>query len=266
MATQPSPITVCLIAGNEAARIGRALASVAGWASEIVVVLNEDVSDGTDRIAESHGAKVYREPWKGHIAQKNSAAEKATQPWLLGLDADEEVTAELRDEIGALFGYESEDHITAYSMPRCSYYCGRWMRHGDWYPDRKVRLWRRGKGQWAGKNPHDKLVVSGSVGRLRGDLLHHSMTDLDHHVRKASQYSALFADQSNPEAPKVGVISLWFRPMWRFLRCFFIRLGFLDGWQGYLVAYMVAFETFLRYAKVRELQERESKNRISGKS
>lgn len=258
------PISVCVIAGAEAARIRRALNSVSGWATEIIVVLNEDVADGTDKIAIECGAKVFREPWKGHIVQKNSAAEKATQEWLFGLDADEEVTPELRDEmIRSLKAQSSDNTIAAFSVPRCSYYCGRWLRHGDWYPDRKVRLWRKGAAVWAGKNPHDKLVVSGRVLRLRGDLLHYSMNDLEDHARKAVVYGKIFAEQYPASGPKIGAFALWLRPAWRFVRSYFIRLGFLDGWQGFAVAKLIAFETFIRYAKVREIQE--SKNSLASR-
>lgn len=259
MTIQPLPLTVCLIASNEAGRVRRALDSVAGWTSEIVVVLNEDVSDGTDRIAESYGAKVYREPWKGFKGQKNSMTEKATQPWVLGLDADEEVSPELRDEIIAVLSPSGGGtHHVAYSFPRCTFYCGRWIRHGDWYPDRKVLLWKRGEGHWGGVDPHAAIVVKGTVGRLRSDLRHYSMESIEHHVRKAVTYGNTFVQQKGLRMRRVGIFELGARPAWRFIRSYFVRLGFLDGWQGYLVAYMVAFETFLRYAKVRELQQNES--------
>lgn len=203
------PVSVCIIAGAEAHRLRRALDSLAGWTSEIVVVLNEEVSDGTDRIAESYGATVFREPWKGFTAQKNSAAEKATQPWLLGLDADEEVSAELRDEIIATLQLPDVGRQSAaYSFPRCTYYCGRWIRHGDWYPDRKVLLWQRGQGRWGGVDPHAALVVNGMVGRLRHDLRHYSMESIEHHVRKAVNYGNTFVQERAPGMGRVGLFQL----------------------------------------------------------
>ena len=249
------PISVCMIAGAEEHRIRRSLESVAGWASEIIIVMNDDVRDRTQQIAEEIGAKVFREPWKGHIAQKNSAAEKAAQEWSFGLDADEVVTPELRDELFALFTGGAKLGCEAYSLPRLTLYCGRWLRHGDWYPDRKTRLWRRGTAQWGGKNPHDKLITSGSVGKLCGDLQHYSMEDLEHHARKALSYGTLFANQYPKDGPRIGMFGLWVRPAWRFARSYFMRLGFLDGWQGYAVARLIAFEAFIRYAKVREMQQ-----------
>ena len=258
MSSARLPIAVCMIAGSEEKRIRRSLESVASWASEIIVVINEDVCDRTQQIAEELGAKVFREPWKGHIAQKNSAAEKATQEWLFGLDADEVVTPELRNELCALFADGAKPGHDAYNLPRLTLYCGRWLRHGDWYPDRKTRLWRRGSAQWGGKNPHDKLIVTGDIGKLRGDLQHYSMDDLEHHTRKAVAYGSLFANQYPAEGPGIGLFGLFVRPAWRFLRSYFIRFGFLDGWQGFVVARMIAFETFIRYAKVRERQQQKS--------
>jgi len=244
-----------MIAGAEAARIRRALDSVAGWVEEIIVVINDDVTDGTDQIAASCGAKVFRESWKGHIAQKNSATQKAGQEWILSMDADEVVSPELRNELQTLFsGPEKLRPFAAFSFPRCTFFCGRWIRHGDWYPDRKVRLWRRGRAHWGGVNPHDKLIVNGRVGKLQPDLLHYSMDNLNHHARKAILYSDLFAQQWVKGGQGAGALAMGFRPGWRFVRGYFLRLGFLDGWQGFVIARMVAFETFLRYAKVREAQ------------
>jgi len=241
-----------MISGAEAHRIRRALTSVAGWAQEIIVVLNQDVSDGTDAVAAEFGAAVFREPWKGYIVQKNSAAAKASQPWLLGLDADEEVSAPLRDEIARALAAEARTpRYAAFSMPRCTWFAGRWIRHGDWYPDRKVRLWRRGQAYWAGVDPHDKLHVSGRVGRLRHDLLHYSMESLDHLLRKALLYSDVFVQQALTEGRTVCLADLWVRPLWRLVRGYVLRLGFLDGWQGCCVAWLDAFSTFLRYAKLR---------------
>ncbi len=240
-----------MITGAEAVRIQRTLESVAGWAGEIIVVLNEDVSDGTDRIAESYGAKVFREPWKGFVGQKNSAADKCSQPWLLNLDADEIVPPELQNEIATVVTL-AQTPYAAYEFPRCTFYCGRWIRHGDWYPDRVLRLWRRTAARWVGQEPHAHLEVIGQIGRLRSDLSHFSMENMSHHVRKTNSYSDIFASQH--AGLKVGVLELWFRPWWRFARGYFLRLGFLDGWQGYAIARMVAFETFLRYAKVPEAQ------------
>jgi glycosyltransferase involved in cell wall biosynthesis len=246
-----------MIAGAEARRIGKALESVAAWAGEIIVVLNEEVDDGTDEIASHHSAKVFRESWKGHVAQKNSAAGKASQPWILGLDADEAVSPELQREIAQLFArLGAVERCAAYSFPRCTFYLGRWIRHGDWYPDRKIRLWQRGRAEWSGIDPHDKLKVNGAVGRLRGDLLHYSMESLEHQLAKTITYANDFVRECELRGRRVGRLDLAVRPAWRFLRSYLLRRGFCDGWQGFAVAWMTAFYTFLRYVKAFEAQSR----------
>jgi glycosyltransferase involved in cell wall biosynthesis len=251
---KPLPLSVCMISGAEAPRIGRALESIAGWASEIVVVLNEQVDDGTDQIALRYGAKVYREPWKGFIAQKNSCADKAAQPWLLNLDADELVSPELAQEIARVVS-SNEQSPAAYEFPRCTFYSGRWIRHGDWYPDRVLRLWRRGAARWSGDDPHARLEVTGVISRLRSDLLHYSNESIAHQIAKIAPYNEDFAKRRVAEGGPAGWIELTFRPFWRFLRAYILRAGFLDGWQGFYIAALGSFSTLTRYAMVREARE-----------
>ena len=275
------PISVCMISGAESHRIRPALESVAGWAGEIIVVLNAEVADGTAELAISYGAKVFREPWKGHVAQKNSAAAKASQPWVLGLDADEVLSTALQQEIQQLLAgsaglrpgqfsvatpelgrapaLPSADEASgaselcaAYSFPRCTFYLGRWIRHGDWYPDRQTRLWQRGRAEWRGIDPHDKLVADGAVGRLRGELLHFSMESLDRQLQKIGAYGNYFAQHWLAEGRRPAWSDFAIRPLWRFFRCYVVRLGFLDGWVGFYLAAQTAFACLTRYAKVRE--------------
>jgi len=247
----PLPISVCTISGAEAGRIARALSSVAGWASEMIVVLNQEVRDGTEEIARKHGARVYREPWKGYIAQKNSAAEKAACPWIMDVDADEAVSRELRDEIRSVVEGGAAEGIDAFSVPRLSWYCGRWIRHGDWYPDRQTRLWRRGRAHWGGVDPHAILQVSGRVKKLKADLHHFSRESINVHLQKIAPFSDEFVRQHAGD-PEPGLFEMAARPMWRFLRAYFLRLGFLDGWPGFYIAAHTAFGTLVRYAKLRE--------------
>lgn len=258
MTVQPRlPISVCIIAGSEALRIRRALESVAGWVAEIIAVLNDDVRDGTDKIAGEFGAKVFREHWKGHIAQKNSAAQKAAQAWILGLDADEVISPELRKEIQGLFAAPGKlQNFAAFSFPRCTFYCGRWIRHGDWYPDRQTRLWRRGQAEWGGVDPHDKLIVCGKVGNMKSNLQHFSNDSVNAHIRKIIPFTDEFVRQHSGRAAGSQISGLIIRPAWRFIRAYFFRLGFLDGWQGLFIAWLNAFSTASKYAKMRERELR----------
>lgn len=248
-----------MISGAEARRIGRALESVAGWAGEIVVVMNDDVVDETPAIVERFGGTVYREAWKGHIAQKNSAVAKATQPWVLGLDADEALSPALQAEIQQLFANPSAlETCAAYAFPRLTQFCGRWIRHGDWYPDRQTRLWRRGQARWTGIDPHDRLEVQGRVGQLRADLLHYTAESIDRQLLKVSQYSDYFVQQALAAGRRPTWFDLVIRPVWRFQRAYFLRLGFLDGWPGYYIAWNTAFYSLTRYVKVLEARQRPS--------
>ncbi len=247
------PLSVCMISGAEASRIGRALESVAGWAQEIIVVLNTEVTDGTDDIARKYGAQVYRESWKGFVGQKNSAQAKATQSWLLGLDADEVVSDALRQEITRLFE-RNPDLCAAYCMPRLSFYFGRWIRHGDWYPDHCTRLWRRERARWVGVEPHAMLEVDGPTGTLHQDLLHYTTESFASQVAKTVQYADAFAEHCASAGRRITSLDLLVRPAWRFVRGYVLKLGFLDGWQGYTIAWLTAFYTFLRYARARERQ------------
>ena len=243
-----------MIAGNEAHRIRRALDSVTGWTSEIIVVTDDHVTDGTGAIAASCGAKVFCEPWQGHAVHRNFASAKASQPWLLAIDADEVVSETLRNEIVSAFQNDASRPLpAAFSFPRLSFFCGRWIRHGDWYPDRKVRLWRRDAGQWEG-NPHEKLVLRGRVVPLHADLFHFSNDHIDHLLSKIGPVSTNFVRQRMARGKRTGILDLAVRPYWKFFRAYILRLGFLDGWPGYFIAWMDAFSTVTRYAKVIEAE------------
>jgi glycosyltransferase involved in cell wall biosynthesis len=245
------PISVCVVSAAEVSRIGATLESVAPWAAEIVVVLNEDVTDGTDEVARRYGARVFREPWKGFVGQKQSVSDKASQPWLLNLDADEVVSPGLAREVVAVVSASATPHA-AYEFPRRTFYCGRWIRHGDWYPDRVLRLWKRGAARWSGENPHARLQVDGTVGRLCSDLLHHSNESIARQIAKIVPYNAGFAQKWAGSGRSVGLFEMAFRSGWRFVRAYIFRLGFLDGWQGFYIAAMSSFSTLTRYSLVRE--------------
>src|SRR5581483_1593335 len=241
------PISVCLVAGNEAHRIRPALDSVKDWTSEIILAIDDKVTDGTDKIGETYCAKVFCKPWEGQASHRNFVVQKTNQPWLLSIDADEVISPELRDEIIRSFSKDGEGlAASAFSFPRLSFFCGRWIRHGDWYPDRKIRLWRREAGRWDGAH-HEKLLVTGRVQKLRGNLLHYSNESMDQLLGKIGPYSNLFVRQRQNQKRCSNWLDLPVRPFWKFFRAYFLRLGFLDGWQGYFIAWMDAFSTTVRY-------------------
>lgn len=252
-------ISVCIICGNEIRNIERCLKSVT-WADEIVVV-DSFSSDGTFDIAQRYTDKVYRHEWLGYIGQKKLIAEMAQGPWIFFVDADEEVSPELRDEIERRFAKPLPDDVHGFNCPRLVYYLGRWIWHGDWYPDTKLRLYRKAFGECGGNEPHDRINVEGKVQNLKGPLNHYTYVDISDQIRQINRFSSISADTHR--ATRVGVLRLVFHPVFRFIKCYFLKRGFLDGIPGLIIAVSVSFGTFAKYAKLWELrkkQEAESKD------
>ena len=245
------PISVCIISGAEAHRIGRCLESVAQWTSEIVIVLNSEVQDGTEKIAASFGAKIHRHPWQGFREQKNLALTYATLPWVLALDADEEVSGELRESIFRFF-YGGQPRFAAASFARKVWFLGRWITHGDWYPDRVLRLFQRGKGKWAGSAEHCAVEVQGEDTILDGDLLHYTNPDISSYVNKINYFADLYLQRQLAEKARWSAPSAVFRAGWRFVRAYIFRRGFLDGYPGFFIAASTAYSTLVRHSRLYE--------------
>jgi glycosyltransferase involved in cell wall biosynthesis len=246
-------ISATIVAFNEERNIARAIRSLglnAGCADEIVVVDSGSL-DRTREIAADLGARVVEEPWRGYAAQKNFAASCAANDWILSIDADEELTHELAAEITALKAQPAD--FDAWAMPRLARYLGRWIRHSGWYPDRKVRLYRRDYGAWQGDYVHETVQVNGSVGQLKGNLLHYTCDSLTDHVRTLDRYTSLAAQSLVASGKLVPLRRLVADPPFTFFRSYIIQRGFLDGVQGFVIAAMASFYTFAKYAKAREL-------------
>lgn len=244
-------LSVVIITYNEAGRIGRCLESVQAVADE-VIVLDSGSTDETIAIAKTWGAQTFTWPFQGYIEQKNKALEYATNPFVLSLDADEALSPALSQAIQVAketFAYDS------YSMNRCTNYCGKFIRHGSWYPDRKVRLFNKEKARWGGVNPHDRIVVppSGTCYHLQGDLLHFSYDTLEEHVDQNNRFSTIAAKAYFTSGKKAHYWQLIIHPAWAFVQSFWLRLGFLDGFRGYVIARNIAHLTFMKYYKLMAL-------------
>lgn len=240
-------LSVTIITLNEEHNIRDALESIK-WADEIVVV-DSGSRDKTVEICREYTDKVFYNPWPGHIEQKNLAIDKASNQWILSIDADERVTPELAGEIKRVLEGPSVD---AYAVPRLVFYLGRWIAH-SWYPDYKVRLFRRDKGKWGGINPHDKVVVDGKVERLKGDLLHYSYKDIAHHVNTMNSFTTISAREYSKLGKKAGPLDLIFKPAGMFLKKYLLKQGFRDGMPGFIIAVSSAYYVFLKYAKLWEM-------------
>jgi glycosyltransferase involved in cell wall biosynthesis len=250
-------ISATIVVFNEERNIARAIRSLrldregAGCADEILVV-DSGSSDRTREIAASLGARVVDEPWRGYAAQKNFAAARAANDWILSLDADEELTPALADEIAALKNKQS--HFDAWTMPRLARYLGRWIRHSGWYPDRKVRLYHRERAGWQGDYVHESVRVSGPTGHLQSDLLHYTCDSLAEHLRTLDRYTSLAAQALAVSGKPIPFRRLVVDPPWTFVRTYFVQRGFLDGTHGFVIAGMASFYTFMKYAKAREMR------------
>jgi glycosyltransferase involved in cell wall biosynthesis len=241
-------ISATIVTLNEERHIARAIESLR--CVDEVLVVDSGSTDRTREIAARLGARVIEEPWRGFAAQKNFASERAANDWILSLDADEAVTEELEAEILAL--KKDGPQFDGYSMPRLAQYLGRWILHGGWYPDRKIRLFHRRRAAWQGEYVHESVRVEGRVGEFGGRLHHFTCDSLSAHMRTLDHYTTLAAQELRARNTEVPVRRLLVDPAWTFVRTYLIRRGFLDGPQGLAIAWMAALYTFLKYAKARK--------------
>ncbi len=249
-------ISACIVAMNEADRIGDCLASL-DVCDEILVV-DSHSSDATRDIAAAAGARVIERDWAGHRAQKQFAVDAAAYDWILAVDADERLSPELRSEIVALRESEFAD-VGGWSMPRLSHHLGAWIRYGSWYPNRQLRLFDRRRGSWGGEDPHDRWETDATVVQLRGNLLHHPYRSFDEHLRTLDDYAAISAGRLFERGIRAGVLDLLFRPPLRFLRGFVLKRGFLLGWRGLLLAGLDAQSVRMKYARLMVLGRSEDR-------
>ena len=245
-------LSVVVITLDEEAHIRRCLESVA-WADEIVVV-DAESRDKTVQIAREFTDRVISRPWPGFAAQKNFALAQSTADWVFSLDADEEASPELRDEIAAAIADPGAGD--GYALRRRNVFLGQWIRHGGLYPDWQLRLVRRGHGQFVKRAVHESVRVRGRVGRLRGHLVHRSYDGVTDFVERANRYSSLAAEEWIGQGRGVRTPEVVLRPLGRFLSMYLLRRGFLDGRRGLLLAALYAYYVFMRSAKVWEVSRR----------
>jgi glycosyltransferase involved in cell wall biosynthesis len=247
-------LSVVIITFNEERNIGDCLASVKEVADEIIVV-DSLSTDSTKSICNSYNVRWVENPFPGHIEQKNLAASLALFSHVLSLDADERLSDYLRKTI--LQEKKTGLPAAGYTMNRYNNYCGQWIRHGGWYPERKLRLWKKDYGKWEGDNPHDKFVLFNGEKplHLKGDLLHYSFRSFSEHVVQMNKFSSIAAKTLFIKGRKPSVIKPFLSAFWAFFNSYFFRLGFLDGIYGYVIASNNAMYAFFKYAKLNELHK-----------
>jgi glycosyltransferase involved in cell wall biosynthesis len=239
-------ISTVILTKNEEQNIERCIKSILTISDEIIVV--DCLSDDrTVEIVRKYTDRVYLNPWPGFSRQRMFALEKTTHDWVLWIDADEEASPELLDEIRSL-----EFDQAGYAIPRLVHYLGRWIRHGGWYPDYTVRLFNKHKGMFTDVLVHEAFSLNGTSGRLKAPLFHYPYRSIAHHLEKMNHYTDLASEQMRRKGKKTGLASIVTHSIFRFIRMYILKLGMLDGLQGLLVAMLGAVYVFLKYAKLFE--------------
>jgi len=245
-------LSVVIITFNEEKNIERCLASVKEIADEIVVV-DSFSTDQTKEICKKHNVNFIEHAFDGHIEQKNWAITQASFPHILSLDADEAITKELSKEILEI---KNNWEYDGYSFNRLTNYCGKWIKHCGWYPDKKLRLWDSRKGSWKGVNPHDMYVLeSNKIKHVNQDILHYSYYSISDHIKQVNYFTDIAAKAAIKEGKTSSVFKILINPMVKFFRDYFFKLGILDGYYGFIISIISSHATFLKYTKIKQFQQ-----------
>ena len=243
-------ISVVIITFNEEKNLGKCLESVSEIADDILIV-DSNSTDKTPDIAARHNARVIQHAFIGYGEQKNFASKQAKHDWILSLDADEELSPELTRSIKE---FKNNPAFNVYCMPRITNYCGQWIRYCGWYPDKQTRLFNRTKGSWVEKKVHEYWKANDDnepKGTLKGDLLHYSFTSISEHLRKIEKYTELAALDAVSKGKDAGLLKIVFSPFWHFFSEYFLKLGFLDGFYGFVICRLSAYSALVKYSKIR---------------
>lgn len=244
-------LSAVIITYNEERNIARCINSVKSFADEILVV-DSNSTDNTVAIAGSLNARVVKQAFLGYAGQRIFTDNAAANDWVLMLDADEYVSEELGKSIAAIMSGPS---AVAYKFSRLNNYNGKWIKHGTWYPDKKIRLYDRTKGTWHGGNVHEYWAphdANANTAIIKGDLFHDSFASLADHLNKINKYTDLAAKDAVAKGRTASLWKIWLSPKWTFINNYIIRLGILDGYEGYIIATLSAHMTFVKYNKIRQ--------------
>ena len=252
----PIKISGVVITYNEERNIRDCIQSMQGIVDEVVVV-DSYSTDNTEELCRELGVKFVQHPFEGHIEQKNYAMHQASFDHILSLDADERVSDQMRQSIVKV---KADWQADGYVFNRFNNYCGAWLRH-SWYPDKKLRLWDRRKGRWGGTNPHDKVIVEGKVQKLKGDLLHYAYDNLEEHYEQIKKFAVIAAHAKFNKGKKANfIIHVLLSPAYKFFRKYVLRLGFLDGYYGFIFSGLTAYLNFMKYLRLWELNRNRKKH------
>ena len=261
-------LSVTIITYNEEKNIRDCLNSVK-WADEIVVV-DSFSTDKTIEICKEYTDRFYQNKWPGFVEQKNFALNKASHNWVLSIDADERISDELGEEIKKLLttplsppsqGGDKRDVFDGYYIPRKTFYVKSWILHCGWYPDYKIRLFKKDKGRWEGTGGtaiHESVKVDGKTGYLKGDILHYSFLSISSHLKTINSFTSISAMENLKKGKKAGILSILLRPSFNFFKMYILKRGFLDGLPGLIVSILSSYHVFIKYTKMWEMERQKT--------
>ena len=248
-------ISVVIITFNEEKNIERCLNSLSGIADDIVII-DSFSTDRTEEICKEKGVRFIQHKFEGHIEQKNWAITQAKYPHILSLDADEALDEALKKSITEV---KNNWQYDGYYINRLTNYCGKWIHHCGWYPDKKLRLWDSRKGKWGGTNPHDKYELAErdkNSSSLKGNILHYSYYTIEGHINQTEKFSTIAANALFAKGKKTNLIKLYFSPVVKFIQSYLFQLGILDGYYGFVICKISARSTYLKYSKLAKLYKK----------
>lgn len=265
------PISVCIVCFNEENNIRRCLESVK-WVKDYggeIVIVDSFSTDKTVEICREYTDKVFQNRWPGFVNQKNHALSLAKNDWVLSVDADEVISDPLRDAI--ISEWKSGDYkaFDGYLMKRHTFYLGKWINHGGWYPDYKIRLFRKSKAVWGGRDPHDRIIMDKSAAatkKLNYDIIHYTYKDISHQIKTIDRFSDASSEALLNEGKTFCLCNILFRPPVKFIETYILKLGFLDGLAGFIISVSSAYYVFIKYAKMWEVSKVKAEVEIKDKN
>ena len=252
---QKNKFSIAIITYNEEKNIAACIESIRDIADEIII-LDSNSTDSTKQISQSYPTvKFYNQDFKGHIEQKNDAIDLCTGDWILSLDADERATTLLKEKIQSILNENSP--FNGFKIKRKTFHLGTFIQYSGWYPQYKYRFFRKGFAKWGGENPHDFIEIEGKGSKINADILHYSFKDLSHQVDTINKFSSIVAFTRYQKGKSYSLVKLIFKPFTKFLEIYIFKLGFLDGFAGFTIAISSSYSSFLKNAKIYELEKKQ---------
>ncbi len=246
--------SVAIITFNEEKNIRECIESIYDISDEIILLDSYSTDSTLDIASQFSKVKIFTNEFIGHIEQKNKAIDLCSGKWILSLDADERISLTLKNEIFEILKIESNE-IKGYKIPRLTFHLGKFIRHGGWYPLKRYRLFQKGFAKWIGENPHDFIEVQGNGKSLSGDIIHYSFKDLTHQVDTINKFSSIVGFTRYKKKVAYPIVKSLYKPFIKFLESYIFKLGFLDGYAGFVIAISSSYSTFLKFAKLYELNQ-----------